>query len=108
MDGTDLSDVMSAAHCVAYAVRLVDHSLGRFPTGDSGDDEGQAEVMALVHMVLPLAVVRSVGALELASLMASTTHFATPAGCHLSVRRTWTIGLTRSINDKAEEWSPGL
>ncbi len=82
MDGTALSCAMGADHCVACAVCLVDHSLSLVPSDDPGDDAGQAEVMTVMHMAHPLAVVWSVGGLELASLMHSTSHFAMPAGGH--------------------------
>lgn len=78
MDGTDLSCVMDADRCVAYAVCLADHSLSLVPSDGPGDDEGRVEEMTVMHMAQPLAVVWNEGGLELASLMHSTSHFAKP------------------------------
>jgi len=77
--GTDLSCVMDADHCVAYAVCLADHSLSLVPSDGPGDDAGRAEEMNVMHMAHPLAVVWSGGGPELASLMHSTSNFAKPA-----------------------------
>ncbi len=82
VDGTDLSCVMDADHCVAYAVCLADHSLSLVPSDGPGDDAGRAEEVTVMHTAHPLAVVWSGGGLELASLMHSTSHFAKPARDH--------------------------
>ena len=82
VDGTDLSCVMDADRCVAYAVCLADRSLSLVPSDGPGDDEGRVEEMTVMHMAQPLPVVWSEGGLELASLMHSTSHFAKPARDH--------------------------